>query len=142
MTSINTNVFFSSAATFLKIHFKDVENKIKILLEIGKKEDIPLSFLKHEIFTSKQLEMNTKTIFYIKNIYFTDYILITIIIIILLMSVLLLIVFLKIKKLEIKLKQSVTKLKQNENENSKNATTQLSNATVALLKNLNVNFSN
>ena len=106
MTSINTNVSFSSAATFLKIYFKDIKNKIKTLLEIGKKEDIPLSFFKHEIFTSKHLGMNTKPIFDIKNINFHDYILITIIMIILLMSVLLPVVFIQIKKLEKKIKKT------------------------------------
>ena len=65
---MNTNVSIFSAATFLKIHLTGIENKIKTLLEIGEKEDIPLSFLNNEIFTSKQLETEKKPIFYIFSI--------------------------------------------------------------------------
>ena len=83
ITSVNTNVSIFSAATFLKIHVKDIENKMKTLLEIGEKEEIPLSFLKYKIFTPKQLKTKKKPIFYINNINFTVYILITIIIMIL-----------------------------------------------------------
>ena len=137
---MNTNVSIFSAATFLKIHLKDIENKIKTLLEIGEKEDIPLSFLKYEIFTLKQLETKKKPIFYINNINFTDYILITIIIMILPMPVLLLKMFLRLRKLGIKLKEKIAKLKQSGSENLKNAKTQLSNATVPLLNNRNFNF--
>ena len=142
ITSVNTNVSISSAATYLKIHLKGIKNKIKTLLEIGEKEDIPPSFLNYEIFFSKQLETEKNPIFYINNINFTDYILIVIIIMILPIAVLLLKVSLRLRKLGIKLKQNKTKLKQNESENLKNAKTQLSNATVPLLDNLNFNFNN